>query len=165
MKKRRFLAMGLSLVMMLSLICGCGSGDSDSGGGEGNAQSISDEGTSSDGDASGGEDVYTVDMYLMIPVEVPTGLDAVLEKVNEITMREVNMKLNLTYLSFAAATTQIPLMLSSGEKIDIIASGSASASSYVSSGYLLNLGDLLPEVEDSLKAYYGGADGKWAEEN
>lgn len=165
MKKRRFLAVGLSLVMMLSLICGCGSGDSDSGGGEGNAQSISDEGTSSDGDASGGDDVYTVDMYLMVPVEVPSGMDAVLEKVNEITMREVNMKLNLTYLSFAAATTQIPLMLSSGEKIDIIASGSASASSYVSSGYLLNLEDLLPEVEDSLKASYGGADVTWANVN
>ena len=162
MKKRKLLATALSFTMAFGLLSGCGdkASDADPGNVTGTENKESTQGEA----ASGSEDVYTVDMYLSIPSEVPKGMDRVLEKVNEITMKELNMKLNLTYISFATATTQMPLMLSSGEEFDIYFGGSATAPSYVNSGYLMNLEDLLPAVEDTLKASYGG-DVTWASVN
>lgn len=168
MKKSSIMAFALIMVMVIGLITGCsGDGGSSNKGTDaapesGKAEQIpaaSDTTAEANGEAS-----YTVDMYLMIPTEVPQGMDRVLEKVNEITMRELNMKLNLTYLSFATGIQQIPLMLSSGEKFDIFFGGSSNAPTYVNSGYLSNLEELLPAVEDTLKASYGG-DVEWASVN
>ncbi len=162
MKKRKLLATALSFTMAFGLLSGCGDKavDAEPGNSTGAENKESTQGEA----ASESEDAYTVDMYLSIPSEVPKGMDRVLEKVNEITMKELNMKLNLTYISFATATTQMPLMLSSGEEFDIYFGGSATAPSYVNSGYLMNLEDLLPAVEDTLKASYGG-DVTWASVN
>ena len=134
--------------------------------GGGNTQSA-DAGTTTPAPETPADDgdVYTVDMYLLTPAEVPQGLDRVLEEVNKITLAELNMKLNVVFLSFATGSQQIPLMLSSGEKFDINFGGSANAPNYVNSGYLTNLADLLPAVEDTLNASYGADEVEYASVN
>lgn len=169
--KKKVMSMLLVLTMAAGLFAGCGSDPADTpdaGNGEsGGSTQSADAGTPAPAPAESTDDgdVYTVDMYLLTPAEVPQGLDRVLEEVNKITLAELNMKLNVVFLSFATGSQQIPLMLSSGEKFDINFGGSANAPNYVNSGYLTNLADLLPAVEDTLNASYGTDEVEYASVN
>lgn len=107
-------------------------------------------------------DTYTVKMYSIFFADVPANLDTVLEKVNEITVEELNMRLELTFLPIATATEQFPLMLSGGEKFDIFTCRAVWAPGFVDAGYMTDLSEYLPAVQESLDATYGTGEVRYA---
>ena len=64
-----------------------------------------------------------------------------MDAINELTMEELNMTFNGIQLGFGDWTDRIRLMLTDGEKLDIVPTYATQASAYVSQGLVLNLLD------------------------
>ena len=76
------------------------------------------------------------------------GIAAVEEAVNEITLKKVNVRVNLEVLEMGAYLSQMPMQVSAGDKIDLITtfpSASCTYTTMVNNGQLLPLNELLEE--------------------
>ena len=76
------------------------------------------------------------------------GIAAVEEAVNEITLKKVNVRVNLEVLEMGAYLSQMPMQVSAGDKIDLITTFPAASGTYttmVNNGQLLPLNELLEE--------------------
>lgn len=76
------------------------------------------------------------------------GLQAVEDAVNEITLKKINVQVNLEMLEMGAYLSQMPMQVGAGDKIDLITTFPAAAGSFngmVNSGQLLPLDELLKE--------------------
>ena len=95
------------------------------------------------------EDPYVINYLYMVSFE---GADqaAVSEAVNELTMKELNMKVNLIPMTFGTYFSQINLMLTSGEDLDIFPTFSTNFSTYIEAQYIVNLADYLDEIQDAV---------------
>ena len=104
-----------------------------------------EETETADEDIDFSEDPYEVNMVITLPAASPSQseIDRVVEHVNEITKKKLNMTLNLQLLPYSTYLEQIPLELSSGSDIDILTAITGYAQGWVSSGYLLDMTDLL----------------------
>lgn len=113
-------------------------------------------GCSSDGDsnanANGDEAPYEVNFAYMTIAGEPT--QEVRDAVNELTMEELNMTVNLIPLTYADYFAQLPLMLASGnDPLDITYIFAQDAGSFRDSGYLVDgneYADLTGGIEDAL---------------
>lgn len=158
MKKK--IAFLLAAAMTAGLLTGCGdsgkeSGESQSVGSSGESQTAEADNASGD-DGATGEDPYEVRMIIALPAASPSEgeVDRVIGKLNEITLEELNMTLDLQILPFAAYMEQIQLELSSKSKLDIFTSVSAYGPSWVNAGYVADMGPLLEEYgQDVLNSY------------
>ena len=74
---------------------------------------------------------------------VPADLEKVQAAINIITEREIGVKVKLNPLSSGTYKDQINLALASGERLDVFAMNGSRFASYVSSGQILPLNDLL----------------------
>ena len=95
------------------------------------------------------EEAYTVNMLMagMQQEDFPR----ISEKINEITMKELNMKLNLTIVPFGSIQQQRQLMLTSGESLDLVFLETPSvASGFIKNGQLLEISELLDRHADSI---------------
>lgn len=81
--------------------------------------------------------------------------DKVVAAINEILRRDLNMELELINLSFGTFIEQYRLMLSGGEKMDLMLSFAAMAAPYVASQALVDLSDLIDEYGVNIKADLG----------
>lgn len=102
------------------------------------------------------EEAYTVNMLMagMQQEDFPR----ISEKINEITMKELNMKLNLTIVPFGSIQQQRQLMLTSGESLDLVFLETPSvASGFIKNGQLLEISELLDRHADSIKELWGEA--------
>ena len=70
-----------------------------------------------------------------------TDYQKVMDAINELTMEELNMTFNGIQLGFGDWTDRIRLMLTGGEKLDIVPTFATQASAYVSQNLVLNLLD------------------------
>lgn len=73
------------------------------------------------------------------------------EKINEILLTELNMKLDLVILPWESLNQQLRLMLAGDEKIDCFYTGSANALQYMKSGQIVDLTKLLDTYGTNLK--------------
>jgi len=81
----------------------------------------------------------------------PAGTDRIQEKINEITRDKLGLEVELIVLDSASYQKQVPLMLSSGEQIDLFNSCPIGYSTVVNSGYCLDL-----EEDDLIQTYGKG---------
>ena len=148
MNKKRIFAFLLAASLSAGALVSCGGGETsapaaDSGstpasetastGGDSAEASDSGETASSDG-------VYQITMCYPGPADQPD-YQAVMDAINELTMEELNMSFNGIQLGFGDWTDRIRLMLTGGEKLDIVPTYATQASAYVSQGLVLNLLD------------------------
>lgn len=119
-----------------------------------------EETETADEDIDFSEDPYEVNMVITLPAASPSQseIDRVVEHVNEITKKKLNMTLNLQLLPYSTYLEQIPLELSSGSDIDILTAITGYAQGWVSSGYLLDMTDLLDEYGQEAIATYSSPD-------
>ena len=96
---------------MTGTLAGCGAKDT----GNGSQGTETAEGEASD--INFDEDPYEVNMLVALPAASPNDSEVkrVTDKINEITLENLNMTLNLTILPFSAYLEQIQLELSSGD--------------------------------------------------
>ena len=157
MKWKKKIAVLLAAAMTAGLLAGCGDKGNDQGSqptGGGN-QAAGEDNASGQEDASG-EEPYEVRMIIALPAASPSEgeVDRVIAKLNELTLKELNMTLDLQILPFAAYMEQIQLELSSKSKLDIFTSVSAYGPSWVNAGYVADMGPLLQEYGQDVLASY-----------
>ena len=91
------------------------------------------------------EDPYEVRMIMAVQVQVPTqaGVDHVMEELNKLTLRDLNMTLKLEILDFSQFAQNVPLALASREKIDLVALPFGHVVQMAAAGYLSDMNPLL----------------------
>ena len=144
MKAKKIFATLMAATMAATVLAGCG-GSSGSSAGSSASAPASQETASGEADTSidmEGEP-YTVNFCYLVAQE---GADQqkVNEAVNELTMRELNMKVNMIPMTFGTYSNQIQLMLSSGEDLDIFPAFAANMADYITSQYIVDLNDYEP---------------------
>lgn len=98
------------------------------------------------------EEPYTVHFQYLITVE-SSDQQLVNDKVNELAMEALNMQVELIPQTFGTWTTNIPMMLASGEPLDFFVGTSNTFGTYIESGYMVNLADyvdMMPDVAETL---------------
>lgn len=91
----------------------------------------------------------------------PTDLALVEAALNKIITPKINVKVKLMPVNFGAALQQYNLMLSSGEKLDLMLTLPTSYTTFVTQGKLQEIGDLIDKygqgIKKALGKYYKGA--------
>ncbi len=139
--KRRLVSLVLAGTLTAGLLSGCG-------GSGGTAQS-GESGASASGE--NGEPVKIVLEWLYFDSQ-PKDLDIVEDAINELTIPEINVEVELYPIGFMDAETNIPLMISGGDQLDLIVSSNRSSFlSLVNRNMLLSLDDLYEEYGPNIK--------------
>lgn len=151
--KKKVLASLLTGAMAVSLLAGCGGGgtdDANAGGGQsagGNAGSAAgteagaDTGSDTGADAASG-DIYEVVMAIPVLGAEPSGIADVEAAINEITEAEIGVRVSLYPISAFDMSSQVNLMITSGDKIDLIPVLFTGVSDYVNKNAIIPLDDL-----------------------
>ncbi|WP_123043215.1 ABC transporter substrate-binding protein [Cohnella candidum] len=127
--KVKALYLTLILVFVLSVLSGCGGAKKDTAVSSGN--DTTDQASS---DKKG--EPYTVNFVYHAPKE--GNQKEVNELVNKLTMKELNMKVNLIPLTWDSYQQKLSLMLASNEPIDISFVFTFDLPTYLSSGYIVD---------------------------
>ena len=128
---KKILSLLLALLFVVASLSGCTAKDS-----------------SSDKDAANGEpseinfdeEPYTINFLYLVAME-GTDQQKVNDAVNELTLKELNMKVNMIPMTFGTYMSQLPLMLSSGEDLDIFPAMANQFATYIESKYIVNCDD------------------------
>ena len=165
MKTKKILSMAMVMAMGLSLAAGCGNNESgspssSSAGTEGTTQAQGTTEGSAQGNGEALEDIAEIKMVYMPMGSMPTGVQEVEDAINEITEPEINTHVDIEMLESGNYDQQISLMMSSGEKLDLmltLPTGSSSYNNMISQNQFMDISDLLeeyaPEVLDTIGAY------------
>lgn len=121
------------------------------------------EATQKEETTSGSEEAeapYNVRMIFCIPNEVPdkAAVQRINDAMNKITLRDLNMTVSLEFTTFATYNDQITLALSSGEDYDLFTSIASRCPSWVNSGYLVDMKNLLNEYGQGILSSYSSPD-------
>ena len=133
MKRKGWIGTLLALTMWITA---CGGGGAS--GGEGQTETA----PSASGDASGGE-AYEVVYAYPIFTSVPADIQLVQDEINKISKAKINVTVKLLPISFSAWTNQINLMMTSGEKLDMLAM--FDYSTQVAKGKLYPIGEIMDQ--------------------
>lgn len=80
----------------------------------------------------------------------------IMDRVNEILRRDLNMELNLIVLPWGTAAQQKQLMLTGGEGLDIVDMADVNqAISYMNNGQIINIGQLIDEEAPNVREFWG----------
>lgn len=104
--KKRIIASLMTAVLTASMLAGCGGGVKES-----------DSGAAGDNDS---EEPYEATLLYIVANDAATGIDAVEEAFNALTMEELNIKVDLLPMSISTYNQQLQLLLSGGEKLDLL---------------------------------------------
>lgn len=159
MKKSNIISMSMALMLGVSLVAGCGNsegGQSQDAGTAGTKSNTSvgtegneDTGSSSSAAASSSdEDMAEIKMVYMPLGSMPKGLQEVEDAINEITEAEINTHVDIEMIESGSYDQQIGLMMSSGEKLDLMLTlpiGSSSYNNMANQKQFMDISSLLSE--------------------
>ena len=171
MKKR--LALLLTLAMGISVLAGCGGGDAETGGdsGSGSASAggntgsgaVSTEAGGGDGAGSAGveidfdEEPYEATLMYWAANDA-RDLESVSAAFNELTLSQLNMKVNLMPLTFGTYTQQIQMILSSDDALDVFPYWGSNLGSYIDADYLVDMSEYMDTYGQDLVSVIGEED-------
>ena len=108
---KKLLALGLAFVMCLSLLTGCSGNNNGSNNSASNSATTGDETSTGDtGNENSNEEPYEVNFAYLV-ASTGSNMDKVREAMNELTMEELNMTVNLIPMTFSEFISQLPMML------------------------------------------------------
>lgn len=143
--KRKLFALLLAAAMSLTLLAGCS--DTASSG------SIAPAASGAGSGAAAQEEPYTVTM--MFIGNTQDDEEKVEAAINELTMRDLNMKLDILVVPWANANEQQKLMLSGGEKLDLMIGTAVQVSNFVSTQAVYDLSEMIDQYGTNIKANMG----------
>ena len=162
---KRLLAALLAMVMVLSMAA-CGGSSGETKGSE-TKKSGETSAAGENGSAQAADDGETVDLTMAFVVfgSVPNDLEMVNERINDYLKEKLNVTLTLIPINASNYSQQVDLMLTSGEKLDILADGTITAffnyTSHAAKGQLYPMNELLESygqgIKDALGEDYIGA--------
>lgn len=149
--KRRIVALFLTACMSIGILAGCGiQTEEDLEAGQKTKQS--EVGESGDGQADGGtewdEEPAEVKWLCWALGEVPSdaAMEAVLAEINKITEEKINVTVDLEFLDMGTYMQQMPMMVTSSEKLDLVTTFPAASAHYsamTAQNQLMPLNELL----------------------
>lgn len=151
---KKFLAALLAAALLCSAFAGCGGKDTSSAptasGGESSQSTSSAAGTDNAGTSETGEkDFSTQDPYtvkLLIPGDAKTeACQEISEAATAILKEKFNTTLDIMRVGFGSYPDQVNLMLSSGEKLDLMYNNRDIFVSAVNNGQIVAMDEYLPE--------------------
>lgn len=174
---KKGIAVLLSMGLALTVLSACGNQESVSGGDSASAQAAgqtsspegaeetsgdpSQTGTSSDtteADEDWDEEPAEVNWYMWsLGSYTQDGLQKVNDAINEITLKKINVKVNLTLMEMGSYLSQMPMQISAGDKIDLLTTFPAGSGTFVnmaSSKQLQPLDDYLEEYCQEMMALF-----------
>lgn len=140
--KKRVLAMMLGMALVLGTLTGCGQ-----------SKPSAQEGTENAQAGQKAEDMYTVTMAVIGNDQ--EDMDKVEAEMNKILAKEVGAQIDVITLGWGVYQQQLQLMLSGAEKLDLVPIMYNDASTYVNSGQVLDLSDLIDQYGVNMKAAIG----------
>ena len=143
MKKRYLKKMSgliISCTVLGGVLTGCGGQNSGQTGNNGDAQNDSEE-------------PYEVTM--LTQGEPQEDQPRIMEKVNEILRRDLNMTLNLIVSPYGSISQQRQLMLTSGEPLDLVYLDASSATGFINNNQIIDLSELIDKYGTNIKKYWG----------
>ena len=146
--KKWFMLLLAACVTALSA-CTSGNTSTDSG-----SSSSPSPGSDSEQTQEGSEETYELNMAFPVFGPVPANMPEVEQAISEITKQKMNATVKLTPISIGAWAQQSNLMLTSGEKVDLILVLGRDLTSLVSKGQLLELDGLLNDHGKELTAAF-----------
>lgn len=153
--KSRFLVVLMTCALGATSLAACGEGGD---GAETSGTSGSPSGDTSAEASESSEDLYNVVMtWPNLTGGVPEGLADVEAAINAITEPEIGVTVTLEPIDFANLASEQSLMISSGEKLDLIVSVGTGVSSLVNSGSIIPLDDLYAQYGADIEAACGVA--------
>ena len=156
---KRLIAMLLVLTMTVMAAAGCGGNSAGTKGTKeaGENMAASARNSSAKEDAGDSEDIFNVDMILMTYGATPSDVDAVESEINKITEKEIGVHVNLIPMGVGDMTTQLNLILSGSEKLDLVPVIATNFTNYVSKGQLLPMDDALEKYGQDIISNVGEA--------
>lgn len=143
---KKFISLFLSVSLALLLLSACGSEEG------GSSVSSTPPSGSSQGGSSQPEvdpaDIAEIVVAFWNMNQVPSDMQMVSDAISEITVEKIGVRVTLNIMDVGNYMQQIPLMVSSGEKLDLFATFAAAAphfSNMSAQGQLLDITDLLSE--------------------
>lgn len=132
---KRTISLLIACILILSIVAGC-------------AGNNNENNTNSDnqGSKSPGEEPYVVNFAYHAPKEGNQG--EVNELINELTMEELNMKVNLMPIAWDTYMNRMPVMLAAQEPIDISFVFSFSLAGFLEAGYIADASEYAEYTQD-----------------
>lgn len=148
MKKKRCIALLLTVSMFATGLAACGkkdSGQTSGDGGEsvGTPGNAGTEAAAPAADINFDEEPYEATLMYWVANDA-RDVDAVETAFNELTMAQLNMKVHLQPVTLGTYMQQIQMILSSDDALDIFPLFASNAGTYIESGYLE---DLTPYID------------------
>lgn len=140
MKLKRLLSMLLVISMAIMLMAGC----SGSTGDESKATTGETVGSTDGTDSVETEAPYEITMLFPTFGTTPADMEMVQNQINDIAVPAINAKVTFLPVSFGTYQDQTNLMLSSGEKVDMLVVLSNQFNTFASKGQLTDMTELLP---------------------
>lgn len=152
--KKRILSMLLAGTMAVTMLAGCGGGGNDGAqgtGGEAGSGNSEEAGGEAGGEAAG-DPVKIVLQTLYFDAQ-PADLELVETAINEITIPEINVEVELYPMAFMEASQNASLMISGNQQLDLIVNPyRADFLSQVNKNMLIPLDDLYEQYGADIKA-------------
>lgn len=149
--KAKLIALLMAGVLILSSLAGCSGGsgnETTKSGGETGAKTTE---TGQNG-STASEDLYNVVMvWPNLTGTVPAGMADVEKAINAITEPAIGVSVTLEPIDFSNLASETTLMISSGEKLDLIVSVGTGVSSLVNSNSIIPLDDLYAQYGADIK--------------
>lgn len=147
---KKLLALGLALAMCLSLLTGC---SGNNGGTDSTADTSNTDGQSATTETTSNEEPYEINFAYLV-ASTGSNMDKVRDAMNELTMKELNMTVNLIPMTFSEFISQLPMMMAANEPMDLMPLPAGQASTFITSQYIVDLTPYLDQIPN-IKEYVG----------
>lgn len=168
MSKKKWLALLLVAAMVLSLAA-CGKNGSTPGStdgtkqtgtdgkGDGSGSGDADKGNDADGGTAADGEVYEVVMEIPTLGAEPSGLAEVEAAVNAIVEPAIGVKVTMYPISISDLASQSNLMITSGDKLDLMCVFASGVGDYVAKDAVLELDELFEQYGQDIERAEGAA--------
>lgn len=141
---KKLISMLLIVAMAATLMIGCGGDDSQSVDNESAGNSEENSSNEGDNQAASDEEPYEIVVELIGSGVAQPDTALVEEEINKITLPAINCTVKFREITIADHATQLSLLGTDGDKLDIVFVGyTTSMNDLVANGLLVGLGDLL----------------------
>lgn len=150
--KKKTIALVLACLLGLGAFAGCGNDGEHAGEGQGSGTEGQTQAEGGAPDSVNGIDTSeTYEATLVLIGNQQADHEKVMNEINEILLRDINTKINVVMLSMGDFTTQLPLMLQGGDKVDIVPIINSMAGSFISNKMILDLNSYVEQYGMNVK--------------